>query len=130
MTLRQASAGLFVRPSLVATAVHAPVVLVPGRAAVRVVATGTGMLVAGKDRLFVAGGFDDVVFVDVDPCSASVTVGFRGLRVTLPLLAIAAPLPVAVAVVAVVPDVVVDVPDVAVAVPPFSIPLPDLEETG
>jgi hypothetical protein len=129
LTLLRAVRGLFVRPSLVATALHAPVVLVPGRAPVRVVATGTGFLRIGRTRIFVADGFDDLVFVDVDGGVTALQARFRGRRVALPLVPVAAPAPVPVDVVApVVPVAVVDVPDVAVAVPTFAIPLPDLVE--
>jgi hypothetical protein len=129
--LARALRGVFARPSLVASAVHAPVVLVPGRAPVRVVVEGTGFLRAGGTRRFVAGGLDDLVFVDVAAGAAAIELRFRGQRVTLPLTPVAAPLPVVVdVVVPVVPDVVIVAPAVAVAVPSFAIPLPDLEETG
>ena len=132
MSLRafiRALRGLFVRPSLIVSAVHAPVVLVPGRTPLRVVASGTGFLRAGRTRLFVAGGFDDLVFVDLDIGFGTVDVRFRGRRVPLSLVPVAAPAAVAAdVVVPVVPDAVVDVPAVAVAVPSFAIPLPDLLE--
>lgn len=128
-TFLRALRGLFVRPSLVASAVHAPVALVPGRTPVRVVAGGTGVLHIGRTRRFVAGGLDELVFVDVQHGGATLDVCFRGRRVALPLVPIAAPAPVSpAAVVVVVPDASVAVPVVAIAVPTFSIPLPELVE--
>jgi hypothetical protein len=128
-SLLRGLAGLFVRPSLVASAVHAPVALVPGRVPVRLVARGTGVLRIGHVRLIVAGGLDDLLFVDVDALAPALDVRFRGRRVTLPLVGLPAPVPVVVdVVVPVVPDARVGMPAVAVDVPSFAIPLPDLVE--
>lgn len=127
--------GLFARPSLVARAVHAPVVLVPGRVPLRVVVAGAGVLRVGALRRFVAGGLDEIVFVDVDPGVAAtapvtVTVSFRGQQLLVPLVAVAAPSSPPVVVVGLPPPVpLVVAPTVAVAVPAFAIPLPSLEKS-
>jgi len=132
----RALGGLFGRPSLVARAAHAPVALVPGRVPLHVVAVGTGVLRAGSLRRFVVGGLDDLVFVDVAggvaaTSTVTMTVSFRGQRVVVPLVAVAAPSPSPVVVVAPLSPLapLVGDPAVAVAVPAFALPLPDLQES-
>jgi hypothetical protein len=120
--------GLFVRPALLAAAVHAPVALVPGRIPLRVVAHGTGVLRAGSQRRFVAGTLDELLFIEATT-EAAVVVRFAGLQVVVTLIPVGAPLPVSVAVaVPEPPEPLVAIPTMAIAVPPLAIPLPVLEE--
>jgi hypothetical protein len=121
--------GLFSASTLSARAVHAPVALVPGRVPVHVVARGTGLLRVGRERRFVAGAFDDLVFVDVDARAPVVVASFRGQRVSMALVPVAAPAPVVVDVALPAPVVAVAVPDLRPVVPRFTLPLPVLEES-
>jgi hypothetical protein len=122
--------GLWASSTLEARIVHAPVALVPGRIALRVVAKGTGILVVGSKRRLVAGGLDDLVFVDVAAGASAVVVRFRGHVVVVPFVPVAAPAPVVLGIVLpVVPVAVPAIPTAAVDVPVFFLPLPDLEES-
>ena len=128
--IARALRGLFSAATLSARAVHAPVALVPGRAPIHVAVRGTGFLRVGRTRRFVAGAFDDLVFVDIDAGAPVVVVSFRGLRVALALVPIPAPAPVVVDVARQpAPVVAVAVPDLRPVVPCFTLPLPSLEET-
>jgi hypothetical protein len=134
MMVLRALLGLFVRPSLDVDPVHAPVALAPGQTPVHVVARGTGMLrieSAGVvRRRFVAGGVDELVFVDVAAGGAAPTIRFRGRVVALPLVAVVAPVDAAPLVAVVrpppLPPLVVAGPAVRPLVPRFVIPLPAL----
>jgi hypothetical protein len=128
----QARAGR--QPRLVVRAVHDPIALVPGRVALRIVASGLGVLRLGRHRRLVLRSLDEVVFVDAI-ASEPILVRFAGERVRVNLVHLSAPLsPQG-------PTPVVSPPLPIVAtesaqeldatnVPDFFIPLPELEENA
>jgi hypothetical protein len=70
----------FIEPPRIKTLeqVNAPVALDGGRTPVRVVTRGSGRLVVGDVRLWVAGDFDDVVMVETRPTVRAVIKNLKG----------------------------------------------------